>query len=117
MADDKPVLRQVPVGEYGNQYTGERGTCYVCGICHPKSKLTAFTAHEIFILELYCKATNNNPPRGVTFYCKDRKTCDEWVDKRNNVTKPTIPEPAPAKPWPLPLHPTPTKKRSRTKYG
>ena len=111
-----PSTRIVPQGEYGNVYTGERGTCYICGINQAASKLIKLTAHELFILELYCTATNNTPPRGFTYFCKDRKDCDKWVASRTlamRVAPPTAPEP-------VKYHPNPavtTAKRSRNKYG
>lgn len=113
---DKPIIRDVPKGEYGAQYAHDRGTCYICGINLHASKLIKLTAHEVFILELYCKATNNTPPRGFTYFCKDRKDCDKWVVRRDigiRAAPPTAPEP-------VKFHPNPavtTAKRSRNKYG
>ena len=110
--------RTVPAGEYGNVYTGERGTCYICGINSAAPKLIKLTAHELFVLELYCKATNNTPPRGFTYFCKDRKDCDKWVAQRNTAMRAT-----PAVPAPIAYHPKPSvtiatrDKRSRNKYG
>lgn len=113
---DKQEYRQLDKGEYGAQYANDRGTCYICGTNRSSKELIKLTAHEIFILELYCKATNNTPPRGFTFFCKDRETCDKWVVQRNTamrVAPPTAPEP-------IKYHPKPEvtiSKRSRNKYG
>ena len=115
MAANKPTIRNVPKGEYGAVYTGARGTCYICGTNLTNTKLIELTAHEIFILELYCKATNNTPPRGFTFFCQDRETCDKWLAERNNAMKT-----APAQPVPTRYHPKPAvtmTARSRNKYG
>lgn len=110
------TIRQVPTGEYGAQYVGERGTCYICGINHKAAELIKLSAHEIFILELYCKATNNTPPRGFTYFCKDRKDCDKWVAQRN-LSMRVAPPIAPKN---IKFHPNPavtTAKRSKNKYG
>ncbi len=108
--------RQLEPGEYGAQYAKGRGTCYICGINQDKSKLINVTAHEMLVLELFCKATNNTPPRGYTFFCKDRTPCDKWLAERSlsmRVSPPTAPEP-------VKYHPKPAvtiNARSRNKYG
>ncbi len=113
---DKTTIRPVPKGEYGNVYTGERGTCYICGLNQDASKLIKLTARENFLLELYCIATNANPPKGLIYFCHDRKDCDKWVAKRSlavRVAPVTAPEP-------VKFHPNPavtSAKRSRNKYG
>lgn len=113
---DKPNIRELQAGEYGAQYAKDRGTCYICGINNKAANLIKLSSHEIFILELYCKATNNTPPRGFTYFCKDRKDCDKWVVNRNlsmRVAPPTAPAP-------VKFHPNPavtSAKRSKNKYG
>lgn len=115
---DKPkatTFLQLSKGEYGAKYAHDRGTCYICNINQSESKLIKVTAHEMLILELFCKATNNTPPRGFTFFCKDREECDKWVVRRNAAisTAPTVPT--------VPYHPKPSvtiaKRNSRNKYG
>lgn len=113
---DKPTFRTLDDGEYGAQYAKARGTCYICGINQAESKLIKLTAHEIFILELFCKATNNTPPRGFTYFCKDRKDCDKWVASRNLAMRAA----PPTTPAPIKFHPNPSvtsAKRSKNKYG
>lgn len=114
--NEKATIRTVLKGEYGAQYAHDRGTCYICGTNRGVSNLIKLTAHEIFILELFCKATNNTPPKGFTYFCKDRETCDKWVMQRNTAMRaapPTVPAP-------VKFHPNPavtSAKRSRNKYG
>lgn len=118
---EKATFRQLTPGEYGAQYANHRGTCYICSINQDESKLIKVTAHEMLILELYCKATNNTPPRGYTYFCKDRTDCDKWVMQRNAAISVI-----PAIPAPVPYHPKPSvtiakretaTARSRNKYG
>lgn len=116
---DKQEYRQLRDGEYGNVYAKDRGTCYICGTNLAGQKLIKLTAHEIFVLELYCKATNNTPPRGFTYFCKDRTDCDKWIAQRDLAMR-VAPPTAPA---PIPYHPKPSvtiakrDNRSRNKYG
>lgn len=117
----KQTFRQLEKGEYGAQYASGRGTCYICNTNLDKSKLIEVTAHEMLILELFCKATNNTAPRGYTFFCKDREPCDKYVAERTlaiRVAPPTVPN--------VPYHPKPSvtiakrensTSRSRNKYG
>ncbi len=111
--------RTLKPGEYGAQYANDRGTCYICGTNRNVKALIKVTAHEMLILELYCKATNNTPPRGYTYFCRDRTPCDKYLAERSlsmRVAPPTAPEP-------VKFHPNPSvttairDKRSRNKYG
>lgn len=119
---DKQTFRTLDKGEYGAQYANDRGTCYICSTNRAKSQLIGVTAHEMLILELFCKATNNTAPRGYVFFCKDRTTCDKYLAERSLAMR-CAPITAPT---PVPFHPKPSvtiakrensTARSRNKYG